>query len=385
MTKISEALSYMEQEGVDLLIATSGENIEFLTGYASLGKRVLPQIPMFATLDRSGKVRMVSGKADLPSALNEGMTPDQFIFYGNFFFAFADDGPYEGLKQAVAPRYETAYHALRSLNDKVRKIALDGSGLTHAAWLKTAEVFPHAEVLDATEQFKALRLHKTAADLALLERSGQITEAGLLLACRQYRPGQTENDVRVVIESYMIAQGARPSFTVVASGPNGAFVDTRTTNRVIDKNDSIRFDVGCIYEGFHSDIARTAYTGEPSTKLLNYYTAIHRGLFAMVYMARPGAKAADLFATGVQTTRAAGIPHYDRNHCGHGIGREVYELPPITSFSTYTLEEGMTMCLETPYYELGWSGIQVEDTLVITAEGCRLFTRSPEQMIRMGS
>lgn len=385
MTKISDALSYMEQEGVDLLIATSGENIEFLTGYASLGKRVLPHIPMFATLDRSGKVRMVSGKADLPSAMAAGMQPDQFIFYGNFFFAFADGGPYEALKQAVAPRHETAYQALATLNGKVRKIALDGDGLTHAAWLKTAEAFPQAEVLDATQQFKALRLHKTSADLALLERSGQITEAAMLLACRQFRDGQTEDDIRVVIENYMVAQGARPSFTVVASGPNGAFVDTRTTNRVIGKNDSVRFDVGCIYEGFHSDIARTAYTGEPSTKLLNYYAAIHRGLFAMVDIARPGAKAADLFATGVQATRDAGIPHYDRNHCGHGIGREVYELPPITSFSTYLLEEGMVMCLETPYYELGWSGIQVEDTLVITADGCHMFTKSPAQMIKLGS
>jgi Xaa-Pro dipeptidase len=43
------------------------------------------------------------------------------------------------------------------------------------------------------------------------------------------------------------------------------------------------------------------------------------------------------------------------------------------------------MCLETPYYELGWSGIQVEDTLVITADGCHMFTRSPAQMIKLGS
>lgn len=386
MTKIPEALAYMEQEGVDLLIATSGENIEFLTGYASVGKRVLPHIPMFATLDRAGKVRMVSGKADLPSAVAAGMQPDQFIFYGNFFFAFAPEGgPFEQFKEAVAPRYETAYQALASLAANVKSVALDGDGLTHAAWLKTAEAFPGATVLDATLQFKTLRLHKTSSDLALLERSGQITELGLLLACRQFRDGQTEDDIRIVIENYMVAQGARPSFTVVASGPNGAYVDTRTTNRRIGPNDSVRFDVGCIYEGCHSDIARTAYTGEPSAKLLTYYAAIHRGLFAMVDMARPGARAADLFATGVQATRDAGIPHYDRNHCGHGIGREVYELPPITSFSTYTLEEGMVMCLETPYYELGWTGIQVEDTLVVTADGCRLFTRSPAQMIKLGA
>lgn len=385
MSKISQALAWMEREGVDLLVATSEVNIALLTGYQSVGKRVLPLIPMFATLNRRGKVHMVSGRADMPAALAAGMTPDQFRFYGNFFFAFAGEQDQKALKEAVAPLRETAYEALATLNAGAKKVALDGDGLTHAAWLKTAAVFPGAELVECSQDFKALRLHKEERDLALLERSGQITQEAIRLACGQYRPGQTENDIRVVIESHMVAQGARPSFTVVASGPNGAFVDTATTDRVIGDNDSIRFDVGCIYEGFHSDIARTAYTGTPSPKLVTYYDAIYRGLEAMVRSARPGTRAADLFATGVQATRDGGIPHYDRNHCGHGIGREVYELPPITSFSSYTLEEGMTMCLETPYYEIGWTGIQVEDTLVITKDGCRLFTRSPPEMIRMGA
>lgn len=384
MNKINEALAYMERAGVDLLVATSEVNIAFLTGYYSVGKRVLPLIPMFATLNRAGKVHMVSGKADMPSALTAGMTPDQFRFYGNFFFAFSEQEDHDELKRAVAAGHETAYEALATLRAGAKNIALDGDGLTHAAWLKTAAVFPGAEVADCAQEFKALRMHKEAKELQGLERSGQITENALRLACRQFKPGQSENDIRVVIESYMVAQGARPSFTVVASGPNGAFVDTATTDRVIGKNDSIRFDVGCIWEGFHSDIARTAYTGEPSRKLVDYYRAIYSGLEAMVRIAKPGARAADLFTTGVQAVREGGIPHYDRNHCGHGIGREVYELPPITSFSTYTLATGMTMCLETPYYEIGWTGIQVEDTLVITDDGCRLFTKSPTELIRMG-
>lgn len=385
MSKISEALALMEQEGIDLLVAASEVNIALLTGYWSVGKRVLPQIPMFATLDRKGRVHMVSGKADLPSALAAGMTPDQFRFYGSFFFAFADAGDYAQLQQAVAARHETGYEALATLDDGARKVALDGDGLTHAAWLKTAAAFPGAQAVDWSQQFKTLRTHKEAQEVALLERSGQITQEAVHLACRQYRPGQTENDMRAVIEKYMVEQGARPSFTVVASGPNGAFVDTATTDRVIGTDDSVRFDVGCIYRGYHSDIARTAYTGTPSEKLLKYYQAIYRGLRAMVDIARPGTPAADLYRTGVRVTQENGIAHYQRNHCGHGIGREVYELPPITSFSTYQLEPGMTMCLETPYYEIGWTGIQVEDTLVVTEGGCRLFTQSPPEMIRLGA
>ena len=385
MSKIDQALALMEQKGIDLLVATSEANIAFLTGYWSVGKRLLPLIPMFATLDRHANVRLVSGKAELPSAVASGMQASQFRFYGGFYFAFADADIHPDFREALAATHETGFDALATLNNGVRKVAIDGEGLTFSSWTKAAAVFPGADIQDASPSFKTLRLHKESEELAILERSGKIMEEAVLLACRSFRAGQTENDVRAVIDTYVVEQGARPDFCVVASGPNGAFVDTATTSRVIGINDSVRFDVGCVYKGYHSDIARTAYTGEPSRKLLTYYDAIYRGLQAMIKMTKPGAAAADLFAAGVRVTQQNGIAHYQRNHCGHGIGREVYELPPITSFSTYTLEPGMTMCLETPYYEIGWTGIQVEDTLVVTQDGCRLFTNSPAEMIRMGN
>lgn len=385
MSKIDQALALMEQKGIDLLVATSEANIAFLTGYWSVGKRLLPLIPMFATLDRHANVRLVSGKAELPSAVASGMQASQFRFYGGFYFAFADADIHPDFREALAATHETGFDALATLNNGVRKVAIDGEGLTFSSWTKAAAVFPGADIQEASLSFKTLRLHKESEEMAILERSGKIMEEAVLLACRSFRAGQTENDVRAVIDTYVVEQGARPNFCVVASGPNGAFVDTATTSRVIGINDSIRFDVGCVYKGYHSDIARTAYTGEPSRKLLTYYDAIYRGLQAMIKMTKPGTAAADLFAAGVRVTQQNGIAHYQRNHCGHGIGREVYELPPITSFSTYTLEPGMTMCLETPYYEIGWTGIQVEDTLVVTQDGCRLFTNSPAEMIRMGN
>jgi Xaa-Pro aminopeptidase len=40
----------------------------------------------------------------------------------------------------------------------------------------------------------------------------------------------------------------------------------------------------------------------------------------------------------------------------------------------------MTFCFETPYYELGWGGMMVEDTLVITETGCTLLTESDRSL-----
>ena len=71
----------------------------------------------------------------------------------------------------------------------------------------------------------------------------------------------------------------------------------------------------------------------------------------------------------MDAVRREGIPHYNRSHVGHGIGLDGYDLPDLTAASQDIIEEGMVMCVETPYYELGWTGLQVEDMVVVRRDG----------------
>ena len=82
----------------------------------------------------------------------------------------------------------------------------------------------------------------------------------------------------------------------------------------------------------------------------------------------------------METVQSEGIPHYQRHHCGHGIGLEVYDSPLIGPKDQTVLEEGMVFCLETPYYEIGWGGLLVEDTVVITKDGARMFNQRPRDL-----
>jgi Xaa-Pro dipeptidase len=105
---------------------------------------------------------------------------------------------------------------------------------------------------------------------------------------------------------------------------------------------------------------------------------------ALFAAARPGATGEEVFRAGVEAVRRAGVPHYQRHHCGHAIGLEPYEPPLIAPGQTIPLEPGMTFCLETPYYELGWGGVQVEDAVVVTEKGCRVLNRSARDLWRAG-
>jgi Xaa-Pro dipeptidase len=69
---------------------------------------------------------------------------------------------------------------------------------------------------------------------------------------------------------------------------------------------------------------------------------------------------------------------------GHGIGLEPYDPPTINAAGQTLLEPGMVFCVETPYYEHGWGGIQVEDAVEITTAGVRRLTQSSQELQILG-
>ncbi|MDH3398077.1 MAG: aminopeptidase P family protein, partial [Acidimicrobiia bacterium] len=101
---------------------------------------------------------------------------------------------------------------------------------------------------------------------------------------------------------------------------------------------------------------------------------------AQLRIAAPGVLASTLFATAVESVEDAGLRPYRRHHCGHGIGREVYEPPIVSPGTELPLQSGMVLCFETPFYEIGWGGMMVEDTVVITADGNQRLNHSDRSL-----
>ena len=136
----------------------------------------------------------------------------------------------------------------------------------------------------------------------------------------------------------------------------------------------IRFDTACFLDGYSSDIARNFSLGPPAAgpRVQRYYEAILAGETAAAAAMRPGVPAQEVFRVGVEATRKAGIPHYDRSHIGHGVGIEIYDIPLLGPADSTPLEDGMVFQVELPYYELGFPGLQVEDTVLVTPSGGRI-------------
>ena len=113
-------------------------------------------------------------------------------------------------------------------------------------------------------------------------------------------------------------------------------------------------------------------------------TAIRRGVQAACERIRPGVKVSEVFDLCLDTIRAGGLPAFERHHCGHSIGLELYEPPMVIGGGRTSdvfaagpdraLEPGMLVNIEAPLYHLGFGGMNVEDTLLVTAEGAEWLT-----------
>ena len=95
---------------------------------------------------------------------------------------------------------------------------------------------------------------------------------------------------------------------------------------------------------------------------------------------RPGALTTDIYAIYRDAMDAAGLPPY--HFVGHGLGITLHEDPFVNDLKPIALEPGMVLCIEPLTLIAGRFGMQIEDEVLITADGYELITEAGE-LLRM--
>jgi Xaa-Pro aminopeptidase len=320
----------------------------------------------------------------------DGITVDRLACYGKFFFNYADQpGPIgarvrEITSAPAAGPGEALRDVLGGFGALGKRIALDEAGVLPATWQRLGEQLGGTTLVPGYAHFRTARMVKSTEEVRRLERAALIAEDGVAAVLGMLKAGVTERLAATVFEQEVLRKGAQPFFTVVTMGERAALADVYASDRALRPGDLIRFDLGCVYQGYRSDISRTAVLGRPSDKQLRYYNAARDGEIAAIAAMKPGVAVSQIFETAMRVTREHGMPHYERHHVGHGIGLEPYDPPTINAATHTALEPGMVFCVETPYYEHGWGGVQVEDAVEITAGGVRRLTQSSQELAILG-
>lgn len=376
----------LEREGLEALVATAPGNLAYVTGLRSLIQATYRGMELFGVFTRRGTALVVPA-GDVPTVAAESVAVDHVGCYGRFFFGAperADETARrieEWARQPAATAADALAAALEALGVGQGRVGLDEGGLGPLGWRRITERLAGRSVIEAAAHFGAARAIKGPWEIECLQRALLIAEESVNAVIQMLEPGVTERQAALVYQAEVARRDADPHGVVLLFGERAAFPAVAPSPRGLRAGDLVRFDLGCVYQGYYADLGRTAVMGEPNARQQQAWDAVQRGLEAAVEAIGPGTAAGRIFEVALEATRKAGLPHYNRGHVGHAIGLEAYERPKLAPGNEARLEAGMVLRVETPYYEPGWGGLHLKDTVLVTRAGASVMNRSARGLV----
>jgi Xaa-Pro aminopeptidase len=217
---------------------------------------------------------------------------------------------------------------------------------------------------------RELRMRKDAHELDALRAVSAAADRAYVKILRAPFAGKREREVGAELAAVLKEEGHdEVTFTIVASGPNGASPHHETGERRIADGDTIVLDFGGNREWYCSDITRTVHVGKPDEETVKVHDAVRRSQEAGYAAAKGGATAESVDAAARKVIDDAGYGKYFIHRTGHGIGLDGHEHPYLVRGNGERLEPGMAFSIEPGIYLPGRFGVRIEDIAVIGADG----------------
>ena len=227
----------------------------------------------------------------------------------------------------------------------------------------------------------ALVTVKRPEEIARMRHAGAILVDILDALHEELRPGISTADLDRLAEERIRDAGAVPSFkgyhgfpgSICASINDEVVHGIPSPKRRINEGDVVSLDIGCIWQGWHADCARTWAVGSVPREVETLIDATRRGMEAGIAMALPGNRLGDVGAAieAVAHEHGYGVV---RPFVGHGIGTEMHEEPNVPNYGRpgtgMRIEAGMCFAIE-PMFNLGGDAVHVldDDWTVVTRDG----------------
>lgn len=257
---------------------------------------------------------------------------------------------------------------------------------------KVKAAAPDSEVKDLDPIIDALRLIKSAREIAVIKEAARATGLGIMEAMRDTRPGMREFELMAAADFAFKKAGAYgPSyFALIATGPNTYYSHYHRDLAVLKDGDFVQIDYGPDYKYYQGDITRAFPASGKFTPRQREYYSIYLKLYrAIMSSIKVHVAPRDIIKDAVvkmdaamasftfsdQKIKAAAAAFVERyrtsraNSLGHDVGMEVHDVRGPNA--PQTLEPGMVFTIEPAMaIEDEHISIRLEDMLLITEGGC---------------
>ncbi|MBQ9844617.1 MAG: aminopeptidase P family protein [Oscillospiraceae bacterium] len=347
----------LQKNNVDAILIAPGEELEFILGHTTHICERFQALFIKAT----GEYFYVCNK----------LTEDEISMYmdGNKVYGWYD-------KEGFLPTVQKA------LEENGLIGATIGVNSTERAFL-VLDIMQNIDVkfINGKPLLERMRICKTEEEIENLRIAGRITDETYYEIVKYAKPGMTEKDVVDFIKEEFAKRGADFGFAIIASGENAALPHYNDDKRVIQEQDVLLCDFGCIYKGLCADMTRTFFVGGVTEEQKKMYDYVLRSQQAGVDAAVNGAFIPDVDKASRDIIDESGYGHTFVTRLGHGIGYSIHEAPDIKQSNPMYLEPGMTFSIEPGIYRVGEFGIRIEDIVLVTENGNETLNNATKELI----
>ncbi|MDX0574080.1 M24 family metallopeptidase [Sinorhizobium medicae] len=363
----------MEQAGIDVLLATSKHNTQYLLG----GYKFI----FFAAMDAIGHSRY------LPIVVYEKGSPDHAAYVGNRM---------EGGEHQNNPFWTPAVHTatwgtldaaelavehLTKIGKASARIGIEPAFLPADARDFLASRLEGARFMDATHALERLRAIKRPEELQKLKLASELITDSMLATIAAAREGSTKIEIIERLRREETNRGLHFEYCLLTLG---ASHNRAASLQAWEKGEVLSIDSGGNHCGYIGDLCRMGVLGDPDAELedlLAEVESIQQTAFAKI---KAGAAASEMIAAAEEVLQSSPSAAFTDFFC-HGMGLISHEAPflmtnhPVAyegKDADQPLEAGMAISVETTMLHPKRGFIKLEDTLAVTNGGYEMFGNS---------
>jgi Xaa-Pro aminopeptidase len=357
----------LDDEGIDVLLATSKHNVQYLLG----GYRFF----FFDYMDAIGTNRY------LPVVVYRKGRPDQtaYIGYrlevyekelGRFWPAKVDTSSGSGLAAI-----EKALEHIKGLGAPVAKVGVEAPFLPFDCAELLRKGLGNSEIVNALLPLERLRAVKSKAELDMLRESSERVVDSMLTVFAHAAPGMTKNELVDRLRREEVGRGLTFEYCLITAGTS---LNRAPSDQRLEAGDIMSLDSGGNYHGYIGDLCRMGKLGKPDAELEDLLAEIDAIQQRARRPIRPGAPGGEIYTAAHELVDASSHRPY-LEFVAHGMGLVSHEAPRLTQrgpvpYTSYDakrpLEAGMVVSIETTMAHPKRGFVKLEDTVVVTPNGC---------------
>lgn len=261
-------------------------------------------------------------------------------------------------------------------NSDARNILNDRQPISKIQVQKLMNRCPQHNFIDVTPKIDEMRYVKDKSEIKILKINGKISAEAHIEAMKITRPGVFEYQIEAAAMSHILKKGAMgPAYPpIVASGPNTCILHYEKNDRKAKSGELILMDFGGQFNYLCMDISRTwPVSGKFTKEQKKIYQTVLEVQKAVIECLKPGVTQKDVriyVAKRLKEKKIDSMGIIGRYH--HTVGLSTHD---VGSWGA-TLKEGTVLAVEPGYYDKKTNiGIRIEDTVLITKNGCIVLTK----------